>query len=147
MKEMDKLEVIEDSFPYNDILNIEYPFPLIRERQDISIRAGMFAPFEALTGYDEHVKETERYTDYEIFLDDDNRNLLDEKLNFIKKNLNKIEVKITYFVKDKRKSGGKYITKIGKIKKIDNYKEEFVFEDRCIIKIKDIVQIDINKYD
>lgn len=144
---MDKLEVIEDSFPYNDILNIEYPFPLIRERQDISIRAGMFAPFAALTGYDEQVKETERYTDYEIFLDDDNRNLLDEKLNFIKKNLNKIEVKITYFVKDKRKSGGKYITKIGKIKKIDNYKEEFVFEDRCIIKIKDIVQIDINKYD
>ena len=64
MKEMDKSEDIEDKFPYRDILDVRYPFPLKKERQSMSHRAGQFAPFAALTGYGDQVKEVERYTDY-----------------------------------------------------------------------------------
>ena len=51
MKEMDKSEDIEDKFPYRDILDVRYPFPLKKERQSMSHRAGQFAPFAALPGY------------------------------------------------------------------------------------------------
>ena len=141
---MDKLADTEDSFPYNDIINVKYPFSLNKERQPMSARAGQFAPFAALTGYGEQVKETERYTDYEILLDEDNKYLLDEKLNYIKMHLDNSEVNIIYFVKDKKKSGGKYITKSGKIKKIDNYHKEIIFDDLEKIKINNIIKIDIN---
>ena len=145
MKEMDKLVDIEDNFPYKDIIDVKYPFPLNRKRQSMDMRAGQFAPFAALTGYGDQVRETERYTDYEIFLDEDNKILLDEKLNYIKIHLNEVEVKIVYFIKDKKKSGGKYITKIGKIHKIDSYHEEVVFEDKEKIKISNIINIEINR--
>ena len=55
---MDKLEDIEDKFPYKDIIDVRYPFPLKKERQSVSHRAGQFAPFAALTGYDEVIEET-----------------------------------------------------------------------------------------
>ena len=144
MKEMSKSEDIEDKFPYRDILDVRYPFSLKKERQSMSSRAGQFAPFAALTGYDDQVRETERYTEYEVFLDEDNKVLLDEKINYIRMYLNEIEVSIVYFVRDKRKSGGKYITKTGKIKKIDNYHEEIIFDDNEKIKINNIIRININ---
>ena len=143
MKEMDKLVDIEDKFPYKDILYLEHPEPKNHRRQPIETRAGMFAPFAALVGYGEQVKETERYTSSEIYLDDEEKVLLDEKLNYILFHLNDVEVEIIYFLKDKKKSGGKYITKIGKIKKIDNYKNEIVFDDNERIKIKNITKIEI----
>lgn len=145
MNEMDKLVDIEDKFPYKDIVDVKYPFPLKKERQSMAIRAGMFAPFSALTGYDDQIKETERYTDYEVFLDEDSKELLDEKLNYIRFHLNDIDVSVVYFLKDKRKNGGKYITKMGKVKRIDNYHEEIVFDDKEKIKISNIIKIDINK--
>ena len=141
---MDKLEDIEDKFPYKDIIDVRYPFPLKKERQSVSHRAGQFAPFAALTGYGDKVKETERYTDYEVFLDEDNKNLLDEKLNYIRMHLNDVLVSIVYFVKDKNKSGGKYITKTGKINRVDNYHREIIFDDKDKIKINNIIKIDIN---
>lgn len=143
MKEINKLEDIEDNYPYKDILNIKYPFSLIKERQDISIRAGQFAPFSALTGYDDQVKETERITDCEITLDDDKKNLLDKKINYIRKKINNIEVEVVYFIKDKIKKGGKYNTKTGVVHKIDDYKKEIIFKDKEKIKINNIIQIDI----
>lgn len=142
---MDKLVDIEGKFPYSDIINVRYPFPLKKERQSMSQRAGQFAPFAALTGYGDQVKETERYTDYEVFLDEDNKSLLDEKLNYIRMHLDEVLVSVVYFVKDKNKNGGRYITKTGKLNKIDNYHRELVFDDKNKIKINDIIKIDINK--
>ena len=143
MRGMDKLEDIEDKFPYKDIIDVEYPFPLIKERQSLSTRAGQFAPFAALTGYGDQVKETARYTDKEVFLDEEEKILLDEKLNYINMHIDDVEVEIEYFLKDKKKSGGKYITKIGKIHKIDSYNEEVVFADKERLKINNIIKIEI----
>lgn len=142
MKEMDKSVDIEDNFPYKDIINTKYPFPITHQRQPMDVRAGQFAPFAALTGYGEQVKETEKYTDKEVYLDEDTKILLDEQLNYIRMN-KELEIKIIYFIKDSKKSGGKYITKLGKIKKIDNYKKEIVFEDKEKIKIDNIIKIEV----
>lgn len=48
---------------YDDIINMEYPNAEIeRDFPDKVLRAAQFAPFAALTGYDDAVKETARQT-------------------------------------------------------------------------------------
>lgn len=50
-------------FQYSDILNYEYPnFEIESDFPDKIIRAAQFAPFAALAGYDEAVKESARET-------------------------------------------------------------------------------------
>ena len=45
---------------YDDIINLEHPEPINHPRLSIDQRAGQFAPFAALTGYDEDVVEAGR---------------------------------------------------------------------------------------
>ena len=41
---------------YDDIIDVEYPFPLKHPRMSMLARGSQFAPFAALTGYDEDRK-------------------------------------------------------------------------------------------
>lgn len=103
---------------YDDIIDMERP---ISKRKPMSIenRAAQFAPFSALTGYSEAVKETGRLTDEKKNLTEGIKEIINEKLNYIRKNISEIDiVNITYFIKDNKKSGGRYFTKTGRIKKI-----------------------------
>ena len=60
-----------NEFQYDDILNYQYPNPEIeKDFPDKILRAAQFAPFAALTGHDEAVKETARLTDQRIELDE-----------------------------------------------------------------------------
>ena len=64
-------------------------------------RSAQFAPFAALTGYDEAVKETARITDSKIFIDDGIKEIINKTIQQIKNNLNNnIQIKVTYFVPD-----------------------------------------------
>ena len=49
---------------------------------------------------------------------------------------------ITYFIPDKKKSGGKYVTKKGYIKKIREYESDVVFDDGTEILIDDIFYVE-----
>ena len=140
MIEIDKWEDIKNNFPYLDILYLEHPTSKKHERQSMESRAGQFSPYAALTGYEEDIKETVRKTDKEIFLTEDEREKLDEKF----RNINNDDlIRVIYFIKDKRKDGGKYLEKEGYIKKIDNYHKLLIFHDKEKVPIKDIVNIDI----
>ncbi len=140
MIEIDKWEDIENDFPYLDILYLEHPTSKKHKRQSMESRAGQFSPYAALTGYEEDIKETVRKTDKEILLTEDEKDKLDEIINKIKDN---DLIKITYFIKDKRKDGGKYLDVEGCFKRIDNYHKVIIFYDREKIPIKDIVNIEI----
>ena len=48
---------------YDDIINLPHYEPKHHPRMSMYSRAAQFAPFAALTGYDEQVKETARLTD------------------------------------------------------------------------------------
>ena len=59
------------NFEFQDILNMQYPNPEIeKDFPDKILRAAQFAPFAALTGYDEAVIETARLTDSKLELDE-----------------------------------------------------------------------------
>lgn len=126
---------------YNDIINLDRP---VSKHPHLSIdsRASQFAPFAALVGYDEQVKETARLTDKKIEIDDGLREIINNKLNYINEHIKEnIEVSITYFVKDSKKNGGKYITKIGVVKRIDSVHETIKFIDNEVVYMKDVINI------
>jgi hypothetical protein len=106
-------------------------------------RAGQFAPFAALTGFDDKIREVQRLTSKKILLDEAYQIELDQKILEIENNQFQDLVKITYFVKDKRKEGGKYLEKTGYIQRIDSYQKKIIFQDKEKINILDIVNIEI----
>lgn len=126
---------------YADIINLKRPHSN-HNHLSIESRASQFSPFAALTGYDSEVKETARITDKRIDIDDGLREMLNAKLNYlndhIKENPN---ISITYFVKDHKKEGGKYLTKQGIIKRIDTVNEIIKFNDNASISMNDMINI------
>lgn len=127
---------------YDDIIDTKYPFDLNHKRMSNYERCAQFMPFSALVGYKEAVVETARITDDRIILDEEAKEILDNKISLIKSKLSlKPIVSITYFVPDKSKSGGSYNSVKGIIKKIDLYREIIVINDNKI-SICDIIDID-----
>lgn len=118
---------------YDDIIDTKYPFDLNHKRMSDYERCAQFMPFSALVGYKEAVVETARITDDRIILDEEAKEILDNKISLIKSKLSlKPIVSITYFVPDKSKSGGSYNSVKGIIKKIDLYREIIVINDNKI---------------
>lgn len=105
-------------------------------------RAAQFAPFAAVVGYDDAIAETGRYTDSRPVAGDDQLNELDRKMAVIVETIESHpEVEITYFVADKRKSGGRFKTIKGNVTKIDSV-ELCLYLGRDIkIAIADIADI------
>ena len=126
---------------YDDIINLNRPISK-HPHQSIESRASQFAPFAALVGYDEQVKETARLTTNKIEIDEGLKEILNNKLNYLNDHLDeKEEVSITYFIKDSKKSGGKYITKSGIVKRIDIVNGFIKFTDNDIIYMTDVISI------
>lgn len=127
---------------YEDM--IELPRPSSKKHRPMSLnnRSAQFAPFSALTGYDEKIRETARITDKKIELDEGRKVMINEKLLWLKKHIQlHPQVCITYFLRDQKKSGGKYQTLTGQIKTIDELEKTIYLTDKTQIKIDDITNI------
>ena len=134
-------------FRYNDILNMPYPNTEIeKDFPDKILRAAQFAPFAALTGFDEEVEETARITDSKVELDEYQKAELNDKLLFLINSEDDEEVSITYFVPDKKKSGGAYVIKKGIVIKVREYEKDVVMYDGTEIRIDDIIAIEGNQF-
>lgn len=133
---------MDSEHKYDDIINLEHHISKTHKQMSMQNRAAQFAPFAALTGYEEAVKETARFTEQKIELDEELNNILDKKLRLIQSQIkNMPEITVTYFVPDDKKRGGKYQKITGKIKKIDDYNKFIIFTDGKFISIKDIINI------
>ena len=129
---------------YDEIINLPHYEPKYHKRMSKSQRAAQFSPFSALTGYDEMVKETERLTKDKIIMSDDEKNVINEKLNYLIQNkMLDSYISITYFVKDLKKDGGKYYKYNGKIKKIDNMNKKITLNNLEKVSIDDIINIEL----
>ena len=125
---------------YDDIINTKYPFSNKHKKMSLYSRAGQFAAFAALTGYDDVIEETSRLTDEEILLNDDQAEDINRKLVYLIANKDVLAT-YYYFVKDTRKSGGKLIKKIANIKKLDIDNRRIILNDNTNILIDDIKSI------
>ena len=130
---------------YDDIINLTRPISK-HPKLSIDSRAAQFAPFAALTGYDEQVKETARITSDKVILDEDALEKINNKLDYINKNFNdNILVNVTYFIPDKKKSGGKYVDIKGTVTKIKIVEEYIVIDYKTTIPMNNIIDIEIIK--
>lgn len=129
----------KDIHNYDDIINMPRHISSKHPQMKIIDRAAQFAPFAALTGHKESIDEASRITDSKKELDENQKEILNNKLNYILLNLDKLfEIKITYFQADLKKSGGKYVTVLASIKKIDEYNKVLVLNNGKKIKIDDL---------
>ena len=131
-----------EKFPYEDIVNLPPHISKKHPQPSMLDRAARFAPFAAITGYEEMVLEEARVTEERIDLDEGSLSLLNEKLNIIQEFLDEEpEVTITYFEPDKKKSGGTYVTITGIVKRIDEYEHLVIMTDGKKIRVEDIYAI------
>ena len=137
------MEVVSDTRKYDDIINLPHHVSTSHRSMSLLDRAAQFAPFAALAGYEEAVKETRRLTDKKKELDDSEKEKLNARLQLVKDYLEaKPIIEITYFVPDERKSGGAYVTSTGYVKKINTYKSILIMDDGTEIPIKEIVDVE-----
>ena len=125
---------------YSDIINLPHYVSKKRPRMSIEQRSAQFAPFAALTGHKQLIQETQRLTEDKKELDENKKSILNQKLLYFIETKEKI--KITYFKKDQKKSGGDYLTTIQRIKKIDSIYQTITLQNGQIIKMEDIYEIE-----
>lgn len=127
---------------YKEIIHLPHKQSTTRPHMPIADRAAQFAPFAALVGYEDAVKETARLTDSRRELSDGALEQLNAKLSYIQEHLDdQPEVSITYFQADSKKSGGAYLTYVGIVKRIDDYGHIVLMQDGREIFIDDITEI------
>lgn len=134
---------MNDQHKYDDIIHLPHPVSARHPQMSPLDRAAQFSPFAALTGYDAAIKETERHTEEWIELDENRKEMLDERLQMIREHLSqKPEITFTYFKPDEKKSGGAYLTIMGKVKKINEYGRQLILEDGTALLIENVFSIE-----
>lgn len=136
------MKKMEPTHKYDDIIDLPHPTSYRHVRMSQHDRAAQFSPFAALTGYDAAVRETARLTDARRELDDTERAVLNEKLRTLRDFLDEEpEVSVTYFVPDRKKAGGEYVTVTGTVKNLDEYARTVVMADGTAIPMEQIREI------
>lgn len=131
---------------FDDIINQEYVKNPNRRHMSMIERAAQFGAFKAVSGHEDALHETARLTDEKMELDEYTKQELNGRLNFLADHIDEdIEVSITYFVPDDKKSGGAYQTVDGLLTKIKDF-ERVVIVDGVEIPIDDILAIEGEKF-
>lgn len=134
---------MSDEHKYDDIIHLPHPVSRNHPQMLPLDRAAQFSPFAALTGHDAAIRETARLTEEKSELDENRKEMLDERLQMIRENLSEEpEITFTYFKPDEKKSGGAYLTVIGKVKKINEYEHQILLEDGTVIAIENLFSIE-----
>ncbi len=130
---------------YAEIINLPHKRSSTHPQMKKGDRAAQFAPYSALSGYEDAVKETARLTDSKAELDDYEK----EKINAALISLTSVQEQkraaITFFRPDDKKSGGAYITVTGEVARIDEVERLITLVGGYIIRIDDISEIVILK--
>ncbi len=131
---------------YSDIINLPHHTSPNRPRMSLRNRSAQFAPFSALSGYEESILEEGRVTKKKPELSEETKTILNEKLRYLNENKG-IEAQFIYFVKDAKKEGGSFASKIGVIKRLDEVEGVLILTDKTKIKFTDLLDIKSDVFD
>ena len=127
---------------YDDIINLSRPQYNDLPPMSIHDRAAQFSPFAALVGYDAAVEETARLTDSRREMEEDEINELNRQLSELNKRLSeRPRIRVTYFIRDRKKEGGRYAAKIGNARTIDQAENRIIFTDGESVPVKDMYSV------
>lgn len=133
----------EKEFPYADLLDRPYrPLPG-RKRMSLHDRAAQFAPFAALTGFDEEIAETARLTESFSGPDEEETALLDERMRFLSEHLSERPfISAICFQKDEKKTGGSFVTVEGNLKYLDEIERVITLTNGKKLKLDSILRLE-----
>ncbi|MCR5747205.1 MAG: YolD-like family protein [Lachnospiraceae bacterium] len=126
---------------YSRIIDHKHYQSKKRPQMSMLSRAAQFAPFAALSGYDEAINETKRLTSEKTILDEDAVKDIDNTLRYAV--LSHKPVNITYFLPDPLKHGGSYLTISGIIYKVDLNEDVVIMEDGAAVLLYSITDVSI----
>ena len=127
---------------YQDIINLPHHVSKKHPQMSRYERAAQFAPFAALSGYEDIIKEEGRLTDNRIEINEEAKFILDRKMQILMNSIDKKPfISVTYFVPDERKSGGEYVSINEYIKKIDVLQQIVVTENGIVVPVIEIVDM------
>ena len=125
---------------YDDIIDLPHPTSSKHPHMPMSDRAAQFSPFAALVGHGAAIKEATRLTGRKIELTEEEKSVLDERLRLLDETGG--QAAFTWFLPDKKKEGGAYVTATGTVKKIDPLEVRVILTDGTAIPIEDILEIE-----
>ena len=132
---------------YEDILHLPHHVSQTRPRMSRMDRAAQFSPFQALTGLDSAMQETQRQTTMKIELDENEKSALDEKLRILQARiLDNPEVFIVFYRPDAYKDGGSYCEVSGSLRRIDTVQRQLLLNDGTAIPLDDIYSVDFEQF-
>jgi len=130
-----------DDRDFEDIISLPHHVSPTRPQMKRIDRAAQFAPFAALNGHSEAMRETVRLTQPRIDLSEDSRLELDRKQSFLS-SLHAPPLRVTFFVPDAHKDGGHYTSYTGKLKRVIPEQRVMVMEDGTLIRLDDVIELD-----
>ena len=134
----------DDPHRYDDMLDLPHHVSAVHPHMSLYDRAAQFAPFKALSGYEDDVAEEARLTDARIELDEGRIEYLDAQLQLLEEKLPESpEVTVTFLQPDERKAGGAYRTVTGRAKKIDMTARALLLRGGVRIPIEDIFDMEM----
>ncbi|MCD8201257.1 MAG: hypothetical protein LUD47_04230 [Clostridia bacterium] len=120
---------------YDDIIGMPRHVSDTRARMSERDRAAQFAPFAALVGHDDAIRETARLTDEEDEIADDMAEEINFRLSAALSSPEPMEISAVYFEPDAKKVGGRNLTHTGTVKKLDPYENVLVFTDGFKVRL------------
>lgn len=125
-----------------ELLEMERPVSARHAPMRRCDRAAQFAPFAALSGFDETVQEAARLTQAQIELAENEREALNDALVRLAARLpEQPEVRLTYFQPDAKKSGGTYRTILTRVRRLDANAQVLVLTDGTRIPFDALLSI------
>ncbi|MBR6322066.1 MAG: hypothetical protein IKR59_04275 [Lachnospiraceae bacterium] len=128
---------------YADIIDREHPVSEKHPPMPRLNRAAQFAPFAALTGYNDLIRESERETDARAELDESSIEALNRKLVWLLRQADPPEAAFTCFIPDGKKAGGSYKTVTGRLSRYDQFSRSVALDNGATLFIDDIREITI----
>lgn len=127
---------------YDDIIELPHHVSAVHPQMPLADRAAQFSPFAALTGHEAAIQETARQTEAFVELEEDRKEEINEKLQWIRENQAKQpEIEVICFQPDTRKSGGSYVKICGRVKSIDEMERQILLTDGTRIAIERIFEV------
>ena len=139
---------MSDIHDYDDIINLPHHVSKTHPHMSLADRAAQFSPFAALTGYEDAIKEAGRIVDEKIELSEEEKEEINRKLNYLNEHKKEnIQITVTYFLMDMKKSGGSYRQITSNLKRLDEIEKTILLADNTILRIDDIRKIQSPLFD
>lgn len=128
--------------PYDDILGLPRHVSAKHPPMPRRNRAAQFAPFSALAGYGDAIRETARHTEPRRGLDPQRQQELDAQLRrLLALGSGSPRVAVVYFQPDAKKDGGAYRTAMGRVRGVLADRGLLVLEDGTTIPLEQVTEL------